>query len=113
MYNFPCDPEIAIVGMTIEQNGKTIETQLKPRKEAEEQYSDAIASGHSAFRASQAEEKNEIVLYLGQVLPHTQLVVKVRMVIQVSTLPNNVRVFQFPMDFIPQAYFKKADKSEN
>ena len=52
MYKFPTSDEFAVTSMEVIIEGKSITTKIIEKREAEEKYTDAVASGNTAVKMS-------------------------------------------------------------
>ena len=81
VYKFPTDYTFAVTGVSVKIGDKTIETQIMEKKEAEEKYDDAIASGHTAVKVNFDEKLPEIIeLNIGQLQPKETAEITVRII---------------------------------
>ena len=77
VYTFPLPLDAVLLELTLELNGKTLRAVVQPKKEAEEQYEDAIDEGDSAILLQQL-EPGVFTLNVGNILPNEQAVVRFR-----------------------------------
>ena len=100
-YEFPNDPETAIVDFKIKIGDEEIESKLMPKERASEKYSDSIAQGNSAFKLGNKENSSDLVLYLGMIQPSTSVQIVITTVMRLKVF-RNASILQFPMDLLPQ-----------
>ncbi|CDW75216.1 UNKNOWN [Stylonychia lemnae] len=105
--NVPVEEDYGIGKLIVQIDENIIEGKILEKKKAKERYDDAIAAGHTAALAQEEEEKEEIKLIIGNLLPgqkvqvHLQLLNTLKM--EAGAYCLRVPIHYFPA-FISQSY---------
>lgn len=103
LYKFPTSSEFAVSAMSVSIDGKTISTSVMEKQLAQDNYSDAVAAGHTAVSMKQEESNPDVLcLALGRLKAKSEAVVKVTMLAMLDTDFDSLYSFTFPIDFIPK-----------
>ena len=100
VYTFPLPLDAVLLDLELELNGKTLRGVVKPKKEAEEHYEDAIDEGDSAILLQQL-EPGVFTLNVGNILPNEQAIVRFRYA-QLHRWQGNSLRFHLPTTIAPR-----------
>ena len=97
---FPLDDDGVITDISIQlDDGREIKADIQPKHQAQEQYSDAIASGHSAMIA-RTNEPDRMILKVGNLAPNSKAKVTVKYITPLSVQNQHWR-FIIPTSMTP------------
>ena len=96
-----------------EIDGKRIQTQIKEKNRAREEYEDAVAGGNTAVMAERSKKKKEetLTLKLGNLLPGQEATLRLQIVNQMEIIGGHY-AFTLPMAFYPD-YKKHGVQAED
>lgn len=93
------DHRVAITGVTISIDGRTIEAVLEEKEKAKDKYDDAIASGNGAYLL---ENKEMFQMNVGRLLPHKSCQVILKFVCEMEILTAHDYQLIIPTAIFPQ-----------
>eukprot|EP00743_Colponemidia_sp_Colp-15_P001552 GILK01001694.1.p1 GENE.GILK01001694.1~~GILK01001694.1.p1 ORF type:complete len:912 (-),score=168.70 GILK01001694.1:111-2846(-) len=92
-FKFPIEDGILVSGMSVRVGERTIKGVVKEKTVAEDDYSDAIASGDGGYLLKQSEDSRTILeMAVGNLAPEQEAVVTVTFVGEVSVQDHNWRL---------------------
>ncbi|CAI2384019.1 unnamed protein product [Moneuplotes crassus] len=104
VYKFPRDEEYLVSGFTIKSGDKVIRTDIMKKKQADEKYDDAVASGNTSVKANLQDENLDLVdINVGYIPPQQEIEVVVHIVHKLESLQNGFYAYIFPYELIPGA----------
>ncbi|CAI2378146.1 unnamed protein product [Moneuplotes crassus] len=102
LLKFPLSDEFAVTGVTIKMEDKEIQTDIMPKKKAEEKYDDAIAQGHTAVKVNYNEATPDILnLDIGDLDIGKEISVNIKMSLKCQSFKHGQFTFVFPCNFFP------------
>uniref|UniRef100_A0A8C7DZ83 von Willebrand factor A domain-containing protein 5A-like n=1 Tax=Naja naja TaxID=35670 RepID=A0A8C7DZ83_NAJNA len=109
---FPLDDEAAVYAFEGLIDGKRIEAQIQEKKQAEQEYDDALSEGHQAFLLEREENTSDIfTCNLGNLPPGGEATLKLRYVQALAVEPDDAVRFVLPAVLNPR-YVPEAGPEE-
>ncbi|XP_026539991.1 von Willebrand factor A domain-containing protein 5A-like [Notechis scutatus] len=109
---FPLDGEAAVYAFEGLIGGKLIEAQIREKKQAEQEYDDALSEGHQAFLLEREENTSDIfTCNLGNLPPGGEATLKLRYVQALAVEPDDAVRFVLPAVLNPR-YIPEAGSEE-
>ena len=103
IYIFPLDEDAAVCGFQVIIDGRTIVAEVKDKKEAQDNYDDAVSSGQSAFLLEESDESSDIFqISVGNLPPKREALVELRFVTELSVESEGRVVFGLPTVLNPR-----------
>ncbi|ETE64526.1 von Willebrand factor A domain-containing protein 5A, partial [Ophiophagus hannah] len=100
---FPLDDEAAVYAFEGLIGGKRIEAQIREKKQAEQEYDDALSKGHQAFLLGREENTSDIfTCNLGNLPPGEKATLKLRYVQALAVEPDDAVRFVLPAVLNPR-----------
>uniref|UniRef100_A0A670YMF9 von Willebrand factor A domain containing 5A n=1 Tax=Pseudonaja textilis TaxID=8673 RepID=A0A670YMF9_PSETE len=100
---FPLDDEAAVYAFEGLIDGKRIEAQIREKKQAEQEYDDALSEGHQAFLLGREENTSDIFMCnLGNLPPGGEATLKLRYVQALAVEPDDAVRFVLPAVLNPR-----------
>ncbi|KAG8140297.1 hypothetical protein E2320_003026 [Naja naja] len=100
---FPLDDEAAVYAFEGLIDGKRIEAQIQEKKQAEQEYDDALSEGHQAFLLEREENTSDIfTCNLGNLPPGGEATLKLRYVQALAVEPDDAVRFVLPAVLNPR-----------
>ncbi|CAH6420161.1 Von Willebrand factor type A domain protein [uncultured virus] len=115
VYSFPIHPRMAITDLRVRvDDGRTIEAELRAKKEAVERYDDAIAGGHGGYLLQHTESRDLCTMSVGSLLPGACCEVQVGAALELEALDAVTRRLTIPLVLAPRyvAPFAAAPPSD-
>ncbi|CDW74212.1 UNKNOWN [Stylonychia lemnae] len=106
--NVPVDQEYGVGKLIVQIDEKIIEGKILEKQKAQERYDDAVAAGHTAALAQEEEDKEEIKLIIGNLLPGQMAIVHLQLL---STLKVEAAAYclRLPIHYFP-AFFLEQNR---
>ncbi|KAM6449593.1 von Willebrand factor A domain-containing protein 5A-like isoform 2-T2 [Liasis olivaceus] len=100
---FPLDDEAAVYAFEGLIGGTRIEAQIREKKQAEQEYEDALSQGHQAFLLEREENTSDIfTCNLGNLPPGAEATLKLRYVQALAVEPDGAARFVLPAVLNPR-----------
>ncbi|XP_070623321.1 von Willebrand factor A domain-containing protein 5A-like isoform X2 [Erythrolamprus reginae] len=100
---FPLDGEAAVYAFEGLIGGTRIEAQIREKKQAEQEYEDALSEGHQAFLLEREENTSDIfICNLGNLPPGGEATLKLRYVQALMVEPDDAIRFVLPVVLNPR-----------
>uniref|UniRef100_A0A670YSM5 von Willebrand factor A domain containing 5A n=1 Tax=Pseudonaja textilis TaxID=8673 RepID=A0A670YSM5_PSETE len=100
---FPLDGEAAVYAFEGLIGGKRIEAQIREKKQAEQEYDDALSEGHQAFLLEREENTSDIfTCNLGNLPPGGEATLKLRYIQALAVEPDDAVRFVLPAVLNPR-----------
>ncbi|KAM6451757.1 von Willebrand factor A domain-containing protein 5A-like [Liasis olivaceus] len=100
---FPLDDEAAVYAFEGLIGGTRIEAQIREKKQAEQEYEDALSQGHQAFLLQREEKTSDIfTCNLGNLPPGAEATLKLRYVQALAVEPDGSARFVLPTVLNPR-----------
>uniref|UniRef100_A0A8C5WZ30 von Willebrand factor A domain-containing protein 5A-like n=1 Tax=Laticauda laticaudata TaxID=8630 RepID=A0A8C5WZ30_LATLA len=100
---FPLDDEVAVYAFEGLIDGKRIEAQIREKKQAEQEYDDALSEGHQAFLLGREENTSDIFMCnLGNLPPGEKATLKLHYVQALAVEPDDAVRFVLPTVLNPR-----------
>ncbi|CAF3415397.1 unnamed protein product, partial [Rotaria sp. Silwood2] len=104
VYCFPIEEQAAIYSFTARIDDREIVAQLKEKKEAQQEYTDALQQGHGAYLLEQDEKSQDnFVINVGALLPGKECHISISYVSELDLVENGSKIrFVIPTTIAPR-----------
>lgn len=110
VYSFPIPLDAAFLGMRATLAGETVDAVIQPMHQAEQEYDDAIADGHSAVLRSNP-QPGLLCVVLSNLLPGENGIIELRFATRLSVADQRAR-FSLPLVHRPRYGHWRLDEME-
>ncbi|GAV08173.1 hypothetical protein RvY_17904 [Ramazzottius varieornatus] len=103
VYGFPINDQAAVVGFTVEIDGKSLVSQFKKKDEAFQEYTDALSRGDGAYLLDQSDRSDDtFILSVGRLPPSKECRVSIKYVATLESVTETVTQLTIPMSLSPR-----------
>jgi hypothetical protein len=110
VYCFPIEEQAAIYTFVARIDDREINAQLKEKKEAQQEYNDALQQGHGAYLLEQDERSQDnFIINIGALLPSKECTIIIGYVTELDLVHGSTIRFVVPTTIAPRYNPEKGD----
>ncbi|CAF1033410.1 unnamed protein product [Adineta steineri] len=103
VYCFPIEEQAAIYKFKAQIDDREINAQLKEKKEAQQEYNNALQQGHGAYLLEQDEKSQDcFIINVGALLPSKECTITIGYVSELNLVHNSTIQFVVPTTIAPR-----------